>query len=280
MVFATWLLSILLAPPASASDDVGDRLKSTYVEKVLTLRHFYKGDHLVFQPDGALIGVADIGPWTLDGQIFVKNIELREHALHILGRRVCLAFASGTPPYRDVLESLAESNAKDKDKLAEAFQKKTVEIEIELAQESRDLSDVTSAMQSVFLSPDESIRNFVPDFWRDYFDQIEGQPRSVHHTTEKVYFVNGEVSVPRAISAPNPGFSEDARRAKYQGTMTVSLVVDASGRAQDIEITSPLGLGLDENAVESVRQWTFEPARKEGKPVPVRIAVQVDFHLY
>ena len=279
--FALWLFSILIAAPAFAGNDVEDQLKSDYLGKVLTLKHFYKGDILRFQFDGALVGVAEVGPWTVDGQVFVKSIEVRGRALHILGRRVCLVFDTKAKPYRDVLESLAESSAKDKDKLAEAFQKKTVEIQIDLASEHPDLNAARSAMNAVFLEPTQSIREIVPDFWRDYFDEIDGQPRSVRHSTEPVYFVKpGEISPPRQTYATNPGFSEDARRAKYQGTMMVSLVVDASGSARDVAITSPLGLGLDENAVESVSTWKFEPARKNGEPVAVKIEVEVDFHLY
>jgi TonB family protein len=66
---------------------------------------------------------------------------------------------------------------------------------------------------------------------------------------------------------------------KFQGVATLSLVVDASGKPTDIQIQSPLGLGLDEKAVEAVSKWKFEPAKKDGKPVPVAIAVEVDFHL-
>jgi TonB family protein len=281
-LFALWMFSILIAAPsACASSDVEDQLKSDYLDKVLTLRHFYKGDLLRFQFDGAVVGVAEVGPWTVDGQIFVKSIEVRGRALDIQGRRVCLVFDNKAKPYRDVLESLAESSAKDKDKLAEPYQKKIVEIQIGLASEHPDLKEIVSAMNAVFLEPGESIREVVPDFWRDYFDQLDGQPRSVRHSTEPVYVVKpGEISPPRQTYAPSPEFSEDAPRAKYQGSLTLSLVVDASGATRDIEIASPLGLGLDEKAVASVSTWKFEPAKKDGEPVAVKIEVEVDFHLY
>jgi TonB family protein len=58
------------------------------------------------------------------------------------------------------------------------------------------------------------------------------------------------------------------------------LVVGEDGKPRDIKVTKPLGKGLDEKAVEAVRSWKFDPARKDGKPVAVQIAVEVDFHLY
>ncbi|HKH99826.1 MAG TPA: energy transducer TonB [Candidatus Sulfotelmatobacter sp.] len=282
VLFALLLLSILLgAPLARAGDDVEDQLKSDYADKVLTLRHFYKGNHLHFQSDGALVGFAEVGPWTLDGQVSVKRIRVHDRTVQIRGRRVCLVFdAKGKPP-RDVLTSLAESNAKDRDKLAEPFRANDVEIEIEFASERPDLDQVLSAMNAVFLKSGESMRDFVPDFWQDYFDQVEGQPKTVRHSSDPVYtFKRGEVSAPRVTHQPNPEFSEEARRAKYQGTTVLSLVVDESGSTRDIEVVNPLGLGLDEKAVGAVSTWKFEPGKKDGKPVPVRIAVETDFHLY
>ncbi len=274
-------MMVSLTPFARAGDDIGEQLKSDYLGKVLTLRHFYQGDHLSFQSDGPLIGFADVGPWTLDGQIEVQEIALGDRSLKIRARRICLVLDSKTKSSRDVLDMLAESNAKDRDRLEGLFRAKEVDIEIALRSDRPDSKEISSAMNAVFLTPEESIRDFAPDFWNDYFDQIEGRPRTVHHTTEPVYFVKPpEVSVPRATYTPNPEFSAEARQAKYSGTMTVSLIADASGDAKDIQIVSPLGLGLDEQAVASVRTWKFDPAKKDGKPVSVRIAVEVDFHLY
>jgi periplasmic protein TonB len=95
-----------------------------------------------------------------------------------------------------------------------------------------------------------------------------------------IFHVGGGVSAPRAIYAPEPEFSEEARKAKYQGVCTLGLVVDANGRPENIRVLSSLGMGLDEKAIEAVKNWKFEPAMKDGHPVAVEIAVEVDFHLY
>jgi TonB family protein len=88
------------------------------------------------------------------------------------------------------------------------------------------------------------------------------------------------VTPPRVIYQTDPEFSEEARKAKYQGTCVLSVVVDATGRPTQIHVLSTLGMGLDEKAIESVKNWKFEPGQKDGHPVPVVIAVEVDFHLY
>jgi protein TonB len=88
------------------------------------------------------------------------------------------------------------------------------------------------------------------------------------------------VTPPRVIYQTDPEFSEEARKAKYQGTCVLSVVVDPNGRPTNIHVLSTLGMGLDEKAIESVKNWRFEPGQKDGHAVPVVIAVEVDFHLY
>jgi len=92
--------------------------------------------------------------------------------------------------------------------------------------------------------------------------------------------VGGGVSAPRAIYTPDPEYSEEARKAKYQGTVVLWVVIGPDGRVHDLRVQRTLGLGLDEKALEAVRQWRFEPARKDGQPVAVQINVEVNFHLY
>jgi protein TonB len=95
-----------------------------------------------------------------------------------------------------------------------------------------------------------------------------------------VFRVGGGVSAPRGVFTPDPEYSEEARKAKYQGICVLWLVVGPDGRPRDIKIARTLGLGLDEKAIEAVRNWKFEPAMKDGKPVAVAINVEVSFRLY
>jgi len=95
-----------------------------------------------------------------------------------------------------------------------------------------------------------------------------------------VFKVGGGVSAPRAVFTPDPEYSEEARKAKFQGTCVLWLVVGPDGHPRDIRVARTLGLGLDEKAIEAVKQWKFEPAMKDGKPVAVMINVEVSFRLY
>ncbi len=92
--------------------------------------------------------------------------------------------------------------------------------------------------------------------------------------------VGGGVSAPKAIYSPDPEYSEEARKVKHMGTVVLWLVVGPDGKPRDIRVLRTLGLGLDEKAIEAVKNWRFEPAMKDGKPVAVQINVEVNFHLY
>jgi TonB family protein len=95
-----------------------------------------------------------------------------------------------------------------------------------------------------------------------------------------VYSVGFGVSAPIPIYKPEPAYSEEARKAKYQGTVVLWIVVDAQGNVTDCRVVRPLGLGLDEKATETVRTWKFKPALRNGTPVPVRVIVEVSFRLF
>jgi len=95
-----------------------------------------------------------------------------------------------------------------------------------------------------------------------------------------VYRVGHGVKAPRATFMPDPEFSEQARQAGYEGVCVLELVVDAEGMPQNIRVTHPVGMGLDEKALEAVRQWRFTPGMKGDTPVAVRINVETSFHLF
>jgi periplasmic protein TonB len=95
-----------------------------------------------------------------------------------------------------------------------------------------------------------------------------------------IFRVGGGVSAPRVIYSPDPEYSSEARQAKYQGTVVLSLIVAPDGKAHDLRIARSLGMGLDEKAIDAVKRWRFEPARKGGKPVAVAVDVEVNFRLF
>ena len=90
----------------------------------------------------------------------------------------------------------------------------------------------------------------------------------------------GGISTPKLIYSVDPEFSDEARRQKYQGIVALSIIVDAQGNPQRIHVVRPLGMGLDEKAVEAVKQYKFKPAMMGGKAVPVEITIEVNFQLF
>lgn len=91
--------------------------------------------------------------------------------------------------------------------------------------------------------------------------------------------IGGGVSAPVVIFKKEPEYSEEARKAKYQGTVLLAIVVDVDGTTKNIRVIRSLGLGLDEKAVEAVLAWRFRPGYKDGRPVPVQANVEVNFRL-
>ena len=94
-----------------------------------------------------------------------------------------------------------------------------------------------------------------------------------------VYSVGNGTSAPQLISKVDPEYSEEARKAKYSGSVFLSIVVNTDGKAEDIKVVKSLGMGLDEKAMEAVQKWRFKPGMNKGTPVKVRAQVEVNFRL-
>ncbi len=94
-----------------------------------------------------------------------------------------------------------------------------------------------------------------------------------------VYRIGGGVSAPTLLYKVEPEYSEEARKAKHQGTVVLYIVVDDKGTPQKLRVIRPIGLGLDEKAIEAVQKWRFKPGLKDGRPVSVAATIEVNFRL-
>jgi TonB family protein len=94
-----------------------------------------------------------------------------------------------------------------------------------------------------------------------------------------VFRVGGGVTAPSLLFKVEPEYSEEARKAKYQGTVVLYVEVDPSGKARNLRVIRSLGLGLDEKAIEAVNKWRFKPGYKDGRPVTVAATIEVNFRL-
>jgi TonB family protein len=299
---ATFFLVIVAVTLARASE-LEQRLRYEFRDKTLVLRGFYPGRDLHYDSTGALVGAFAAGDWTIDGIVRIEDISISGSRLRIKASREHWAWVNGFNPVHD----LDGKGLPDKDEK----KNRAVQIEADLG------ADITvdraeAAVSRIFLNANDSFADVVPDYWKPCvnaavqdssdpklrsckfstdFLQIPGvqTPPSVASSgnnsadtlsSERAVKVGGGVSPPKALTHSDPSFSDPARKARFQGTVTLELIVDRAGNAANVHVLSPLGCGLDEEAVRTVETWKFKPAEKDGDPVAVGIAVEVDFHLY
>jgi TonB family protein len=110
-------------------------------------------------------------------------------------------------------------------------------------------------------------------------------PGSDVPSTLMFYKVGGDVTAPVPIYRPEPPYTPQARKDKVQGTVVLTVAVDASGNVADVKLNAvslsrSVGEGLEESAMQTLRTWKFKPAMKKGKPVPVKVVVEVSFKLF
>jgi len=285
-----FLLFALLFGSMGAGADGGslqDQVRTAYRGKVLTLRQFYDAEKLHFGANGHLVGEATTGAWTVDGQLQVTDIHLQSGMLQIKGKRLTLVFDPTTKKLRDLMEispkqSIMEGHIfRGRKRRERAREARVLEVDLELPAAAKLMTDVESAMSVAFLSPNDDLVDFVPEFWRDFVLQQEGKPPHVAPPGSKPVYKYGEtVSKPRVLYQPDPEYSEAARQAGYFGDAVFSLVAIPQGNVRDVKIVTPAGLGLDEEGIKVVNQWRLEPGRKDGVPVAVRLDVSMSWRMY
>jgi TonB family protein len=109
---------------------------------------------------------------------------------------------------------------------------------------------------------------------------IDKESAAKNPSEQQVFHVGDRVKPPRVVYAPDPEYSETARREEQQGTDVLRVIVTSEGQVAKVEMARIIGYGLDQKAVNAVCNWKFTPASKDGKPVAVEINIEVSFRLY
>ena len=275
LAYAVSMSSVL----AESRKEIEHRLKDQYEGSVLTLRKPYSGKRLKFTWDGNLVSSGSPGSWTVCGLVEVRSLSLKRDRLEVRGVRRIATY---------------DENQK---KLTQDRLGASIQITIELSSSSIDENSIGMSLARTFLKKDEALADVVPSYWSSYLvgtvkqqtdSEVAGTggaasvgtgPDGRVAVVEGVLNVGNWVSPPKIIQMPQPSYTEDARKAKFQGTVVLSLIVQRDGTARDIEIKKPLGFGLDEEAVEALKKWIFQPGEKGGTPVEVRAEVEVSFKL-
>jgi TonB family protein len=97
--------------------------------------------------------------------------------------------------------------------------------------------------------------------------------------TDQAAKVGGGVAAPQLLYKLEPSYSVEARAAKVQGSVVLSVVIGADGNAYDVQLRKGVGYGLDEQALNAIAQWTFKPGTRDGMAVPVQASIEVSFRL-
>jgi TonB family protein len=290
-------LGLLPIPASSQATDsqtaeVEQQLRSHYQGTVLVLRGFYSGDRLHYGPTGLPDKPAP-ADWTTDGFVKVIDISVSGRRLTIRARRLLVA-------HDETGFRLLANSPKKEEKAPK------LEIAAELESDGTLAEESDLAMSRIFLGSHDSFVDMVPEYWKPcvadgllfknkncYFPSelaaIAGMNGSNHyvppvapenHPSQTQSRTGSRVSPPRVIHQQDPVYSDAAQKANMRGTVTLMLEVESSGVPSRIRIVSPMGLGLDEEAVRALESWRFEPAKKDGQPVNVEIAIEMDFHQY
>jgi TonB family protein len=246
-------LAVLLCQSATAHcESVKDALNHKYKKQVLALRSPFTSGDQKFDSAGHSLNPPPGGPWLVYGGIYVEKLNLSSDTLRLEGPRAAL------------------DNGK-KGKTVVIRLSKSVRIDIHLDRPVNSADDAQAVLNRVFFLEGDASKHATPEFRRAEY----GIPDT------EIYDVGKDGMLPpRAIYTPGPQFSEEARRARLQGVVVLEVIVDKAGSVTRIKLVKPLGGDLDDNAMNGVKDWRFNPATQNGLPVAVRMNIEVGFHLY
>jgi TonB family protein len=278
----TILIGALSTNLAATDSGLQTALTSKYEHTVLILRRPVDSNHQKYSANGALLSGGKEAPWTVAGAIEISKILVTPEMLKIEGKQEMLAFD-------------------EKKKAMVPFKKDRHNARVEILLDSplRSADEAETIMHSIFAMNEAELVDCVPDYWRSFLvkhgqrkqqatsappsrpvesDLTEGTP---NQDPNKVYrFDAKSITAPQPVFTPAPRFSDEAKHARFQGIVVLSAIVDSAGKVTRPRIVRPLGLGLDEKAVEAVQTWKFKPATREGKPVAIEMGLEITFNLY
>jgi TonB family protein len=292
----------LVVSVAAGADDLQQHLRDQYQGKTRLLRGFYSGDSLLYDSSGLLIGKEITGDWSDDGFVALDDIHTIGPRLVIEGRRLLVTRL--TPEFAFTAARRRSADGKDVGPVV-------LKIDVDFGTNAPSAAQADAVISKIFLTEQDSLADLVPEYWKpcvpegltgknkncNFSDKVLAIPGVVPSQNGSVpvrplgdqsqFAENGKMvslekgmSPPKAISSPDPEFSDGARGVKYQGVAILGLVVNAEGKPIKVRVVTPLGAGLDAKAVHAVESWKFEPARRNNQPTAMDIMVEVDFHLY
>lgn len=277
LFFISLVLAAAAQSPLFADDKLEDALNHQYKGHIYMLRSAMTATTQQYNSRGNSPTASALGPWTVDGRLLIKKIKLEANKLVVEGQR-----------------SGVEFEAK-KGTLVPAKLDQKVKLEISLDQPLDSAEHAHAILGHIFAFTQEDFVASVPQLWKKYLTgnlesySADGQQMTFKRPArgpqkleplDGIYHVGNGVSAPRPTYSPDPDYSVVARANKFQGTAVFTIVVGPDGNVHNVQLTQPLGLGLDETSAEMIKTWKFEPAQRNGEPVAVEVSVEVEFHLF
>jgi TonB family protein len=237
---------------AVRAQSLNDVLSQKYKDRVLALRTPFAHGDQKFNSAGQLLNAHSADPWLLYGAFQVEKLDLTKDTLLLEGPRVALRYVKTIDS--TFLTKLSKS----------------AKVEIHLDHPLNSPDEAQELMDRVFFPEGEVTQHAAPEFRRADDNTPDDQ----------IYHVGNGTSPPRPTYTPKPDYSPLAHHAKYQGTVVLKIVIDKAGKISRIRLERALGMGLDENAMEEVKRWRFNPATHNGQPVAVEMNIEVSFNLH
>lgn len=289
----------LASVPIWAVPNLEDELSSIFVGHSFTIRNFYRGGHLRYGSDGQLLDKAESGYWSRDGMVEFSSVKIsQDNRLIMQGKRTCILLDQREGEFSNVTTG------------------DHVEIEVQLKPDQLSLQTVLPSVQKVLLNSHDRLADLVPPYWTNCLSRkvdrrdkhspwecavadkqavpdFEGKKitwdlpppdNSLHNGTRRyliqhrvAYLSEAGVKDPTLVVAPDPLFAWEQNRIHLKAMILVlAFTVGEDGRPRDVFIVSPIGMGIDDDAVKALTDWQFTPATLESKPHPVHARVIFD----
>jgi TonB family protein len=268
-------LAVHISGTAAASQEVQQSLKQQYEGKILILRHPLQGGSLKYDSDGKVLKGGGEGSWTIYGRIKIVELHLQADKLLLKGVRV---------------DYKLDGRAKQ---LVPSPNRKHVSVQISLNGTLQNITDADAVLGHIFAFTKKDVVDSAPELWRSYLNRTT--PSSDGQTAAKPDQDGGlltdeakagkekfwkNTTPPKPVYTPEPSFPDSmVGVGHFEGVVVLSVFVDETGRVGQIRIVRPLGEGLDEEAVNTVKKWVFRPAQHEGRAVGVEMNIECAFNL-
>lgn len=273
VLLGTIVLCGVVSPALRTSDaqEIEDQLKQDYLGKNALVRGMYHGDQLDYDGRGNFIEGGVPGAWTLDGIVTLTDFQVRGDRLEISADRTVIGYS-----YQH--------------KRLYALPDKPVEIIVHFGPVIPPRASLAQVMSRIFMLDATRLLQYAPPYWLPIIDDA-GWGRYARDRRrfpagltlfapvkapdgEPVYFTDGEphnaLQPPQPVDEPPPYYPEAARQVKKRGTILLAVLIDRTGAVRDaLLLGDPLGDGLDQSSVNTVRRWKYRPGTRDGIAVSV-----------